>query len=454
MKKTVYYQLNFKLESPLAIGSGEGESTDKDIIVDKYGQPFIPGTSIAGVLRSCFKDDKKDRTFLFGDVVINTSTDDKDIQDEATESALKIYDATLRTDASNFQSAYGSFFVTQRDCVALEDKVSAEGAKFDFQAVETGAEFIGFLELTGDNDATQTAFESKIESALARFNTGELRLGAKTTRGYGQVSLTVKKKCFVFPDKLTDWLDFDMFNDAHWEKADTLALKEVRTDSHIVIRLRNRAGISIREYSTEVSTKEETMPDYIQLSLHDKEKTPVIPGSSWAGAFRERFTAFTDIESRRELFGYVDQEKKDDDTPIARKSRITFSESRLSCGQWKKLIRNSLDRFSSATKDGNLYTEQTYYGGETELEITVDSELLKEYISPLSCVLKDLHFGYLAVGGLTAVGRGLFEIKNMTVDGIDVTGKITSPDTVLTEKDIVSVEATSTDEGGEEHHAE
>ena len=128
MKKTVYYQLRFRLASPLAIGSGEGESTDKDIIVDKYGQPFIPGTSIAGVLRSCFKDAEKDRTFLFGNVVINTSTDDKDIQDEAAESALKIYDATLRTDASDCQSAYGSFFVTQRDCVALEDKVSAEGA--------------------------------------------------------------------------------------------------------------------------------------------------------------------------------------------------------------------------------------------------------------------------------------------------------------------------------------
>ena len=255
MKKTVYYQLNFRLESPLAIGSGEGESTDKDIIVDKYGQPFIPGTSIAGVLRSCFcEDDKKN---LFGNVKINTKTDDMEFRDEAIESAIKVYDATLRTDASNCQSAYGSFFVTQRDCVALEDKVSAEGAKFDFQAVETGAEFIGFLELTGDNDAAQTAFESKIESALARFNTGELRLGAKTTRGYGQVSLTVKKKCFVFPDKLTDWLDFDMFNDAHWEKADTLTLSEDHKDSHIVIRLRNRAGISIREYSTEVSTKEE-----------------------------------------------------------------------------------------------------------------------------------------------------------------------------------------------------
>ena len=268
---------------------------------------------------------------------------------------------------------------------------------------------------------------------------------------YDFMDICLKQATDKYAEQFTansDWLKFDMFDDSDWNGTAPLVLSDERRNSHIVIKLKNRAGISIREYSTEVSTDKDNMPDYIHLSLHDDEKTPVIPGSSWAGAFRERFTVFTGTAAMRNLFGYVEQKKKDETTPIARKSRITFSESRLSGGQWKKLTRNSLDRFSSATKEGNLYTEQTYYGGETELEIIVDREALHDAITPLSCVLKDLHFGYLAVGGLTAVGRGLFEITEVKVDGMDVTDKITSPDVVLNENDIIS------DKGGEEHNAE
>ncbi len=451
MKRIVYYRLRLTLESPLAIGSGTGASTDKDVIVDKYGVPFIPGTSIAGVLRSCFDED--DRKLLFGDVRINTGTDDGAFRDDAVESRLKVYDA-LPDESAGKTSRYGRYYITQRDCVALKDKVSVEGAKFDFEAVETGAAFVGFLEMTADSDA-----ERKIEAALARFQTGELRLGGKTSRGYGRVSLTAQKKTFDLSSPtqpggsegngLTEWLDFDMFDAAAWKGVTPLALSEERKQSHIVIQLKNKAGISIREYSTDVSTEEETMPDYRHLSLHDRDNTPVIPGSCWAGAFRERFAAFTDNAAVRDFFGYVEQQKQEDGAePIARKSRILFSESRLSGGEWKVLTRNSIDRFSSATKDGNLYTEKTYYGGTTELDIMADSELLKKYIVPFSCVLKDLHFGFLAVGGLTAVGRGLFAIGSITVNGIDVTGTITSPDGVLTEKDIVC------EARGEENHAE
>ena len=50
MKKTVYYRLHFTLESPLSIGSGAGESTDKDMIVDKYGIA-VGGVCIRSKLR-------------------------------------------------------------------------------------------------------------------------------------------------------------------------------------------------------------------------------------------------------------------------------------------------------------------------------------------------------------------------------------------------------------------
>ena len=39
----------------------------------------------------------------------------------------------------------------------------------------------------------------------------------------------------------------------------------------------------------------------------------------------------------------------------------------------------------------------------------------------MSAVICDLDKGYLAVGGLTSVGRGIFSVDSMTVNGKDVT---------------------------------
>ena len=44
------------LASPLSIGSGEQEDTDADVILDASGTPFIPGSALAGVLRSYSKE--------------------------------------------------------------------------------------------------------------------------------------------------------------------------------------------------------------------------------------------------------------------------------------------------------------------------------------------------------------------------------------------------------------
>ena len=50
--KKVYYQLKMYQKSPLRIGSGENEITDSDLMIDGKGCPFIPGSSVAGVLRN------------------------------------------------------------------------------------------------------------------------------------------------------------------------------------------------------------------------------------------------------------------------------------------------------------------------------------------------------------------------------------------------------------------
>ncbi|MGN1126850.1 MAG: RAMP superfamily CRISPR-associated protein, partial [Ruminococcus sp.] len=57
--KRIYYKLNIKLSSPLSIGSGAKAQTDRDVIVNNLGNPFIPATAIAGVLRSYIKKKKE-----------------------------------------------------------------------------------------------------------------------------------------------------------------------------------------------------------------------------------------------------------------------------------------------------------------------------------------------------------------------------------------------------------
>ena len=69
--KKVYYQLKMYQKSPLRVSSGDNEFTDSDLMLDGRGCPFIPGSSVAGVLRELCRtripslSDKDIRT-LFG----------------------------------------------------------------------------------------------------------------------------------------------------------------------------------------------------------------------------------------------------------------------------------------------------------------------------------------------------------------------------------------------------
>ena len=65
--KKVYYQLKLSQISPLRIGNGENDISDNDLMCDSRGIPFIPGSSMAGVLREKYeKLGGKDTEKLFG----------------------------------------------------------------------------------------------------------------------------------------------------------------------------------------------------------------------------------------------------------------------------------------------------------------------------------------------------------------------------------------------------
>ena len=399
MNRIKYFSIVFELASPLAIGSGENANTDSDIILDSSGKPTIPATAIAGVFRNYLNVGEYSELFGYISKAGTNSPKDK-----AHESDIRFYDAQLISDSS---------FTTVRDSVKLEDKVGVNGAKFDMEAVETGISFETVIELKDDGSDA----ESDILRTLEAINAGFLRIGSKTSRGYGRLKVvSLKKAEFTLPDDKAKWLDFDLF-DAEDKCYKETALPDSADDFiSIKLKLKQKGAVSIRSYTVK-NADDISSADYIQLSL--KDGTPVIPGTSWAGAFRDRFRQLSNDTLANELFGYVDTVKLSQ-----KKSLIYFSESEIVGGEMKVITRNSIDRFTAGTKDGALYTEKTCYNGSCGLEIFINKNGLEDAeknIALICAVICDLDKGYLAVGGLTSVGRGMFTVENITVNGADVT---------------------------------
>ncbi len=391
MKNHIYYRLEMKLASPLSVGDGKNESTDHDIVKNRNGTPFIPASSIAGVFRHTLDIDTKLQNEIFGNIYGENSHNSKVI----------FYNAELSKGSST----------SVRDSVKLEKKVGVKGSKFDMEIIETGAELVTYLELPVCSESIVSSVEKMISELLA----GNIRFGAKTSRGYGKILIiSLKKKTFDLDDEseLDAWLNFDVFNSEAWaDEAEYSVSKTGLSYTKIVLNLTQKGAISIREYFTDAETNS---PDYKHISLNDG--TSVIPGTSWAGAFRDRYCEFAGSENAEKLFGYVRENNK---TDVCRKSRIIFSESTVTDCIIKKITRNAIDRFSSAAKDAALYTEKTCYNGKTELEILLNNDVTDEEKNLLSAVILDLSNGFLSVGGLTSVGRGMFSVIGLTVNNED-----------------------------------
>ena len=189
---------------------------------------------------------------------------------------------------------------------------------------------------------------------------------------------------------------------------------------HIEVPLRMKGGISIRQYA---ARKDE--PDFVQLKDHGKA---VIPGSSMTGAIRHRARSILE-ELKREgvdlpknlgktldaAFGYVEGTE-------ACISNIIVGETEIEGAKDLTVVRTGVSRFESAVKKRSLYKEKTAVDGRMQLKISVRKEKYPEdekwILGLLLLALKDLQNGFLAVGGQTAIGRGIFEADGeIKIDG-------------------------------------
>lgn len=424
MNRIVYIAGKLTSKSPFMVGCGESNHTDSDVLLDIDENPFVPGTTLCGVCRHYAQEvNKGDYSIddIFGYI--------KENSDEGKNSRIVFNDCFLTKAAPENQGVV----VSPRDGVRLNTHKTAEnGGKFDYEIVEEGCVFDLRLEMDlTEYDKSDMPLETMLKllnTIVVGFNSGEIRIGAKSTRGFGLFELQDVRYMDLDlqqPELMERYIDFD-WNDPREEEYgwSELACSESSGNLYetLTIAFSLRSFLFIRNYITLMTTRgadgQEKLVDAEQLM--NKNEKPVIPGPSWAGAFRHHFVkilnsaGYRDTQTlEREVFGYVDE--KNQTAPVC--SKIIFSESVLEDSWQLNRTRNAIDRFTGGAADRKLFTTRPTYQGKGTLTIKLRKDMDEEKSNLVKSVIdacvQDLNEGFLSVGGETATGGGLLEV----VDG-------------------------------------
>ena len=346
IKEKIYYYIRFKLESPLSVGNGDDNLTDHDCIRNSNGDLFIPATSIAGVFSHYLNEEQRN---LFAPKSNN----------EYLQSPYFISDAILTSSNVN---------MSIRDGVKLtENKTAEKSAKYNFEVIETGAEFDFRIELTIRDGDNADKMKEIVDFLLNGFNSGEIVLGLKSKRGYGKVSLIrVYKKSF--DNDIDSLLKFNKYNVKNY---DEYILKQENLNKnfdYLEVELEQIGGLSIRRYSSKAG---EADFEHIKSS-----GTPVIPGTSWAGLIRSQVQRYVNLIENQfntkldvNLDHWFGREKQKNSEAVA--SNIIIEESIIENSKEITLTRNKIDRFSGGASDRALFTEKAVFNGTTKLGIKI-----------------------------------------------------------------------------------
>lgn len=454
------------LDTPASLSNGDADGdTDISLITDPLeGWALLTGTSIAGALRNYLRErslgyakDERERlvddhgqreelrivTRLFGS-----------LEDDGEQSPLIIDDA-LQLDTKPE--------IELRDGVKIDKatRTAEKGKKFDLELLEAGSTFPLRFELLianyrkrngKENDTDAPPREKLIEAlatALQGFEKGEILLGGRKRRGYGQGRVTgwaATRYDLKTKEGLLAWLSpklatAQVIKDTRIASAlkaacalsEEFKLEDKRSFFKLTAQFALEGSLLIRSGS---ALPEGVQPDTVHLRSNrkqdgQKQSVPIVSGTSLCGVLRHRATRIAktiasetkqtkaeefvehifgvDMEKLRERNARNKDQKKGLEQPFA--SRLEVRESIIESGAVSTLIQSRvrIDRFTGGAYEGALFDAAPVFGkdGVKALEICL---LLRSHkdseIGLLLLLLKDLWTSDLAIGGESNVGRG------------------------------------------------
>lgn len=419
--------------TPLALGSGEKNAmTDAAVAKDIYGLPFIPGTSIAGVLRHILGDGKAKSFFGFQEKNGGKGSEIMFTEARMVGENGEIIDGMTRFNAndSEFYSQYLSLPIRQHVRIGASGSTENHG-KFDEEVVFKGTRFVFEIEQVGEMDDDGANFNE----VLALIHSANFMLGSGTRCGFGQMRVVEMKTAVL-----------DLRNEAelnaYLEKSSSLNASTLWSGWKSYTP-ENSASDGWTEYELEL-----TPDDFFLFSSGfqdaDADMTPVtekvvtwntsgapsfsedqtlIPATSVKGALSHR-TAFhynkkcgnsaDKVEPKkvtgsnnlavRTLFGSEDAEN-----PL--RGNVIIGDIIKPATGTHLMNHVSIDRFTGGAMGGALFTERATYDKGNTYHFTVrvaNIQAAEHVMEAFENALTDLCRGMLPLGGGVNRGNGCF----------------------------------------------
>ncbi len=377
------------------------------------GQPFIPASSLKGVLRAALAQAGEDFDDLFGEASEHEAGRGKAAKLWFDHAIMKCGTEDAELEHLSDQPPSNGVFVTKR--VALDPTTGAawEHKLFERELVAKGATFSFHATWFGGKGNIE-----KLIPVLSILGQG-IQLGAATSKGNGLVKLKLKKLSLKLFEPTEDGSlkETDLPTDGLRKK--TEAYTPTATDQARIITLRLTAlgpFLSVRKTGGDTSNN-------VLLPLRDSQG-PTLWQTSLAGALRSRARWLVARNAEdQDHHDRPDQkrqpeERRDDNSlsDVERLFGITGRRAKLRITKLKctnpgipiSLTSNSLDRLTGATRAGALFTRRAYWKPEFEatLVATGEHDLLNK-------LLDDLESEPLELGHGASVGFGWFQVEQV-----------------------------------------
>lgn len=413
--------------TPLAVHSGDKEVlTDAVVIRDVNGLPYIPGSSIAGVIRHAWKDARKDDKDLFGfqkntkdlnDIEpINKSEEDDDelkglgsriIFTEARilDSEGKVVDG-LQTVNDPLLKLFTNIPIRQH--VRITHKgVAADKGKFDEQVVYSGTRFCFEMEMLGCEEEVET-----FAQLLSILNQSTFRLGGSSRKGFGKIevkeilycSMAIGDKAYL--EKSSNLEESLIWYNKYKKNLQTKAPID-KPAKRLCYKLRPENfflfGSGFGDDDADMTPAKEQKVSWEEGVGKLMEYEYLIPASSIKGALAHR-TAFhfnqldgffadgktkeeieahtgNNNEAVRLLFGYEGDQKGKG----KQRGNVIISDMFINASEDKVFNHVAIDRFTGGGVDGALFTEKAAYWHSNnqdeyplKLEILIDNQNIEK----------------------------------------------------------------------------